>query len=108
MSIVVLSYSMPSGAELQRYAAKVPGWIDRALSGPGAIEFRGYRSVDGKEVLTITEYDSVASAEKWLASDNYKQLRDDMEKAGCKNIQLRTWDTSPLVAKPVRARASAA
>ena len=108
MSVTILSYNIPSGAELQPYVGKVPGWIDRALSGPGAVEFRGYRSPDGKEVMTITEYDSVASAEKWLASDNYKQLRQDMEKAGCKNIQLRIWDTSPLVPKPVRAHASAA
>ena len=108
MSVVILSYNMPSGAELQPYVGRVLGWIDRALSGLLAVEFRGYRSLDGKEVMTITEYDSVDSAEKWLASDNYKQLRNDMEKAGCKNIQLRTWDTSPLVPKPVRARASAA
>jgi hypothetical protein len=46
MSVVILSYNMPSGAELQPYVGKVPGWIDRALSGLGAVEFRGYRSLD--------------------------------------------------------------
>ena len=107
MSVIIVSYNIPSGVELQPYLGKVPGWIDRALSGPGAVEFRAYRSIDGKEALTITEYDSLASAEKWLTSDKYKQLRNDMEKAGCKNIQVQTWDMSPLVAKPVRARASA-
>jgi len=108
MSIVILSYNLPSGTQLQPYAGKVPGWIDLVLSAPGAAEFRAYRSVDGKEALTITEYDSVASSEKWLASDKYKQLREDMEEAGCKNMQFQTWDTSPLVAKPVQARRSAA
>ncbi len=108
MSVVILTYTMPSGAELKPYLGKVPGWIDVALAGAGAREFRGYRSLDGKEVTTITEYETVSAAEKWLASDSYTALRHDMEKAGCKNIQVRTWDTSPLVPQPVRARPHAA
>jgi len=58
--------------------------------------------------LTTTEWESVASAEKFLASEKYKTLRNDMEKAGCSNIQVRTWDRSPILAQPVRARAAAA
>lgn len=109
MAVTVLTYTLPPGIELLRqYPGKVPGWINIALSAPGAKEFRGYRSTDGKEVLTITEYDSVASADKFGASEKYKALVKEMEKAGCSNIQFRTWDKSPLVAQPVRTRAAAA
>jgi heme-degrading monooxygenase HmoA len=109
MSTVVLTYTLPSGAELlKQYPPKVRGWIDMALSAPGAREFRAYRSTDGKEVMTLTEQESVASAEKYLASDKYKTLRKEMEKAGCSNFHVRTWDTSPLVVQPVRAPAVAA
>jgi hypothetical protein len=109
MAMVVLSFTLPTGTEvLKQYAGKAPAWIDTILSAPGAKEFRAYRSTDGKEAITLTELDTVVSADKFIASDKYKTLRNDMEKAGCSNFHVRTWDTSPLVAKPVRPRAAAA
>jgi hypothetical protein len=108
MALGVVAYTLPSSTELLRqYAGKAAGWIDIAVSPPGAGEFRAYRSTDGKEVLTMTEYDSVASAEMFVASDSFKTLLSELEKAGCTNIQVRTWDKSPVVAQPVRARAAA-
>jgi heme-degrading monooxygenase HmoA len=105
----VFTYTLPSGTELLRqYPEKVPGWVDIVLSAPGAKEFRAYRSEDGKEVMTITEYDTVSAVKTFLASGKYKMLVKEMEKAGCTNFQVRTWDVSPIMAHPMRARAAAA
>lgn len=109
MAAVVTTYTLPSSPELlKQYAAKVPGWIDTALSTPGAKEFRAYRSTDGKEVMTFCEQEFVILAEKFLASDKYKTLRSEMEKLGCSNYQVRTWDMSPLQAQPVRPKVAVA
>jgi hypothetical protein len=109
MAVVVTTYTLPSSPELlKQYAVKAPGWINTALSAPGAKEFRAYRSTDGKEVMTICEQESVAIAERFFASETYKTLRSEMEKAGCSNYQERTWDVSPLLAQPVRPQAAAA
>ncbi len=109
MSVVLLTYTLPIDKELLRdYAAKVPAWVKTTLSARGAKEFRAYRSSDGKEVLTITEHESVGTSQAFLASDGYKALRQEMEKAGCRNIHVNTWETSPLVPKPIHASAAAA
>jgi hypothetical protein len=109
MPVVVTTYTLPSIPDLlKQYAAKAPGWIDTALSASGAKEFRAYRSTDGKEVMTLVEQESVALAERFLASDKYKTLRSEMEKVGCSNYHVRTWDKSPLQAQPVRPKVAAA
>ena len=109
MAAVVTTYTLPSSPELlKQYAAKVPGWIDTALSVPGVKEFRAYRSTDGKEVMTFCEEEFVILAEKFLASDKYKTLRSEIEKAGCSNYHVRTWDMSPLQAQPVRPKVAVA
>ncbi len=109
MAAVVTTYTLPSSAELlKQYAAKAPRWITTALSAPGAREIRAYRSTDGKEVMLLCEEESVALAESFLASDKYKTLRSEIEKAGCSNYHVRTWDMSPVLAQPVRPQAAAA
>ena len=109
MAVGVFTYALPSGTELLRqYPQKVPGWVDIVLSARGAKEFRAYRSEDGKEALTITEYETVSAAKTFLASDKFKMLLKEMEKAGCTNFQVRTWDISPIMAHPMRASAAAA
>ena len=103
MSICVMSYALPSDREvLKKYAEKTKGWVDVILSEPNNTELRLYRSSNGKEVLAITEIQSVAEAEKFLASDKFKTLLSELEKAGCGNFQIRTWPASPLIPNAVR------
>jgi hypothetical protein len=109
MAIAILTYTLPSDSEsLRQYAGKVPGWINTVLSAPGAKEFRAYRSVDGKQVMTVTENESVATAKNFLSSDTWKAMRGEFEKLGCSNIQTNIWDTSPLVPQAKQPNRSAA
>lgn len=103
MAIVLFSYTLPTNPEaLKQYGEKVKGWIDVVLSDPNATEVRVFRSSDGKDAMTVTEVQSIAESEKFTASEKFKTLRRELEKAGCSNLQLRAWDVSPLVPKAMR------
>jgi hypothetical protein len=100
MAIVTFSYTLPSDPEaLNAYEGKAKGWVDLVLSERNAKQVRVYRSSDGKEVMTVTEVQSLAELEKFLASDRFRTLRGKLEEAGCGAFQLRTWEVSPVAPK---------
>jgi len=103
MAIEICTFTLPSKPEaLKQYPEKVKEWISVMLSEPNHKEMRMYRSSDGKEGMVITEIESVAEANKFLASDKFKKLLSEMEKAGLGNIQHRAWDISPLAPQVLR------
>ncbi len=102
MAICTMSYTLPSKPEaMKQYAEKGKGWVDVVLSEPNNKEVKLYRS-HGKEVMAVIEIQSVAVAEKFLASDKFKTLLSELENAGCSNFQIRTWPVSPLMPNALR------
>ncbi len=105
MALAILTWDLPPQEQMAAYAEKArTEWIPTVLRQPGVKEFRGLRNAfhASPHAMAITEYDSLASALKFIETEEYVRLMESMRAAGCTNITVQLWDVSPVTPEPIR------
>jgi hypothetical protein len=104
MALVVFTCDLPSGERVAVYNETVrTAWLQSVLQQPGVTAVRGYRNPHHTtpQVMVHLEFDSLASCQRFLASERYGELVFELRALGCTNMVLHVWDASPLVPEPV-------
>lgn len=105
MALAILTWDLPPQEQMEAYNQKArTEWIPTVLRQPGVKEFRGLRNAfhASPHVMAITEYDSLASALKFIQTEEYAHLMESMRAAGCTHITVQLWDVSPVIPEPIR------
>lgn len=107
MALLVQTWDLPiKKTVLEWYAARGSEWVPSVLRQPGVVEFRAYRNPlhASPEVMTHTEFTSMADLQAWLGSDEYRRIIGELHQVGCTNLTVAVWDSSPIVPEPRRPR----
>ena len=105
MALHISAWDLPSNAKnLKAYNEKSKGWVKTVLSQPGVKEFRAYRDPlrNSPTVMIHVEFDSLESIIRYVKSDDYQKITDEMIKLGCSNFSNEMWDGSPLIPEPLK------
>jgi hypothetical protein len=104
MALIMVTRDLPPDERLAAYNEKVgTEWVPSVLQQPGVMAVRGYRNPHHTtpQVMVHMEFDSLASWQRFLASERYGELMFELRTLGCTNRALHVWDASPLVPDPV-------
>ncbi len=104
MALGILAWDLPPAENLDAYVEGTKNWIATVLKQPGVKEFRAYRNPlkVTPQIITYTEFDSMASWLAFIQSEAYAGIVADMRAVGCTNITAEVWDASPLVPQPLK------
>ncbi len=104
MALGTLAWDLPPADKMEAYNEMTRKWIGLVLKQPGAKEFRAYRNPLGTtpQVITHTEFDSMASWLAFIQSEDYATILADLRSLGCSHITAQVWDASPVVPEPLR------
>ncbi len=105
MAMAILTWDLPPQERMAAYQEKArTDWIPSVLRQPGVKEFRGLRNAlhISPHAMSITEYDRFASALKFIETEDFARVMEEMRAAGCTNITVQLWDVSPLIPEPIR------
>lgn len=104
MALGILAWDLPPAEKMKAYEEHTRTWIALVLKQPGVKEFRAYRNpfATTPNVVTHTEFDSMASWLAFVGSEDYRHIVADLRALGCTNIVSEVWDTSPLVPEPLK------
>lgn len=105
MALAILTWDLPPQEQMADYNDKArTEWIPAVLRQPGVREFRGLRNAfhASPHAMSITEYDSLASALKFIETEDFARVMEGLRAVGCTNITVQLWDVSPVTPKPIR------
>lgn len=105
MAMAILTWDLPPQERMAVYAEKArTEWIPAVVQQPGVKEFRGMRNAfhTKPHVMTIVEYDSLASVLNFIASEEYARVMEGLRAVGCTHITVQIWDVSPITPEPIR------
>ncbi|MCM8750599.1 hypothetical protein NET02_15745 [Thermomicrobiaceae bacterium CFH 74404] len=105
MAMAILTWDLPPQEQMAVYNEKArTDWIPTAVRQPGVKEFRALRNAfhASPHAMSITEYDSLAAALKFIETEDFARVMEGLRAAGCTNITVQLWDVSPLVPEPIR------
>jgi quinol monooxygenase YgiN len=104
MALGILAWDLPPADKNEMYLQSTQKWIATVLKQPGVKEFRAYRNPFGvtPQIVTHTEFDSMASWLTFLQSEKYTDIVNDLRNLGCANITAEVLETSPLVPEPLK------
>ncbi len=88
--------------KVQQYAEWQQGAIQRTMSVPGVVEFRGYRPVSGpSEVVVTYEFEDLEAWAAWRDSDTIKGVLQELYTLAL-NVTSELWGPSKFVPEPIR------
>lgn len=105
MALAIVTWDLPPQEKMAAYEEKArTDWIPTVVRQPGVKEFRGLRNAlrTSPHVMSITEYDSLASALKFIETEDFARVMEGLRAAGCTNITVQLWDVSPVIPEPIR------
>lgn len=105
MAMAILTWDLPPQERMGTYAEKArTEWIPAVLRQPGVKELRGLRNAfhASPHAMTITEYDSLASALAFIETEDFARVMEGMRAVGCTNVTVQLWDVSPVTPEPLR------
>ena len=105
MAMAILTWDLPPQEQMAVYNEKArTDWIPTAVRQPGVKEFRALRNAfhASPQAMSITEYDSLAAALKFIETEDFARVMEGLRAAGCTNITVQLWDVSPVVPEPIR------
>lgn len=105
MAMAILTWDLPPQEQMAAYNEQArTDWIPTVLRQPGVKEFRGLRNAfhTSPHTMAITEYDSLASALKFIETEDFVRVMEGLRAAGCTNITVQLWDVSPVTPEPIR------
>ncbi|RME57047.1 MAG: hypothetical protein D6790_13905 [Caldilineae bacterium] len=105
MALAILTWDLPPQEKLEAYNEQArTEWIPTVVRQPGVKEFRGLRNAlhASPHVMSITEYDSLASALKFIETEDFARVMEGLRAVGCTNITVQLWDVSPVTPEPIR------
>jgi len=104
MSAAIFTWDLPSGEGMKIYKEKTQGIISAMLKPAGVKEVRGYRNPlqTSPQAMGHIEFDSLASWQAWMQSEDYSAFLTDLRSAGATNISVQIWEASPVVPEPLK------
>ncbi len=105
MAMAILTWDLPPHEQMAAYNEKArTDWIPRVVRQAGLKEFRALRNAfhTSPHAMSITEYDSLAAALKFIETEDFAHVMEGLRAAGCTNITVQLWDVSPVVPEPIR------
>ena len=104
MALGILGWDLPPAENMDAYVKVTQKGIAQVLKHPGVKEFRSYRNPlkVTPQVITHTEFDSMASWLAFIQSQAYADIVAGLESVGCTNFFAEVWDASPLVPEPLK------
>jgi hypothetical protein len=106
-AIGLVSWDLPGSPEqMKAYGGNVERWVGTTVSSPGTVEYAVYRNPlpTTPQVMAVQEYDSLASAQAAIASETIHALLGELRAAGCTNINVAVFESSPLLPGKIRPR----
>ncbi|GIV96902.1 MAG: hypothetical protein KatS3mg057_1559 [Herpetosiphonaceae bacterium] len=105
MAMAILTWDLPPQEQMAAYNEKArTDWIPTVLRQPGVKKFHALRNAfhASPHVMSITEYDSLASALKFIETEDFARVMEDLRAAGCTSITVQLWDVSPVIPEPIQ------
>ncbi len=76
--------------------------VEKALSVPGVVEFRAYRSFIGdKQIVSTFEFEDETTWLKWRSNAEVNKVLEELY-AVALNVSIEVWGASPVFPDPIR------
>lgn len=104
MALLMLAWDLPPDNKMDEYSEKAMGWVSIILKQPGIKEFRAYRNPyhASPQVMAHQEWESLEYCMKYINSEVYLKLLNEMKALGCINFTVQIWDGSPIIKEPLK------
>jgi len=105
MAMAILTWDLPPSERMAAYNEKArTDWIPTVLRQPGVKALHALRNAfhASPHAMVITEYGDLASALRFVETEDFARVMEGLRAAGCTNITVQLWDVSPVVPEPLR------